>query len=183
MSGAFLHIPASASKFGIKTNLLYDATATVNLGAEVVVAPKWSIDVSGNLNAWSFNDGRRWKHWMVQPEARYWLCDATAGHFFALHAIGGKFNFGHIPFARNIGYHFGNLRDHRYQGWAVGAGVGYGYSWLLGRHWNLEAELGIGWSRASYDEFECEGCGKKIGHRSKNMFLPTKAAINLVYVF
>lgn len=183
LSGVFLHTPASASGFGIKTNLLYDATATVNLGAELRVAPRWSIDVSGNLNAWSFNDGRRWKHWMAQPEARYWFCDAMAGHFVALHAIGGQFNFGHLPFARNIVYDFGNLRDRRYQGWAVGAGVGYGYSWLLGRHWNLEAELGIGWIRAAYDEFECEGCGKKVGSGVKNMVLPTKAAINFVYIF
>ena len=174
---------ASAQQVGIKTNLLYDATATVNLGAEVSVAPRWSIDLSGNFNAWSFNEGRRWKHWMAQPEVRYWLCDATAGHFFAFHALGGQFNFGHLPFARDIVYDFGNLRDHRYQGWAVGAGVGYGYTWLLGRHWNIEAELGIGWIRADYDVFECEGCGKKVDHGVKNMFLPTKAAVNLVYVF
>lgn len=172
-----------AQQVALKTNILYDATATINLGAEFQVAPRWSIDVSGNLNAWNMKDGRRWKHWMAQPEVRYWFCDATAGHFIALHAIGGKYNFGHLPFARDIVYDFANLRDHRYQGWAVGAGVGYGYTWLLGRHWNLEAELGIGWIRATYDEFECEGCGKKVGHGVKNMILPTKAAVNLVYVF
>lgn len=183
LSGVLLSIPTSASGFGVKTNVLYDATATINLGAELRVAPKWSIDVSGNLNAWSFNGGRRWKHWMAQPEVRYWLCDAMAGHFFALHAIGGQFNFGHLPFATDIVYDFSRLRDKRYQGWAVGAGLGYGYSWMLGRHWNFEAELGIGWIRADYDEFECEGCGKKVGEGVKNMILPTKAAINIVYIF
>ena len=174
---------SSAQQFGLKTNLLYYATATVNLGGELRVAPHWSVDLSGNLNAWNMADGRRWKHWMVQPEARYWLCDATTGHFLAVHALGGKFNFGHLPFARDIVYDFGDLRDHRYQGWAVGAGVGYGYSWLLGRHWNLEAELGLGWIHADYDRFECEGCGKKVGSGKKDMFLPTKAAVNIVYVF
>ncbi|WP_304476709.1 DUF3575 domain-containing protein, partial [uncultured Muribaculum sp.] len=31
-----------------KTNLVYDALLTVNLGAEVQLAPRWSLDLSGN---------------------------------------------------------------------------------------------------------------------------------------
>lgn len=181
---AITGLPAHAQELGIKTNLLYDATMTVNLGAELKVAPKWSIDVSGNLNAWTLSHSRRWKHWMVQPEVRYWLCDATAGHFFAAHALGGQFNVGHFGFARDfLGYNFGNLKDHRYQGWYGGAGLGYGYSWILGEHWNVEAEIGVGWIYTHYDVFECEGCGRRVGKGHKNMVLPTKAAINLVYVF
>lgn len=173
-----------AQQFALKTNLLFDATATVNLGAELKVVPRWSIDLSGNLNAWDFSNGRRWKHWMAQPELRYWLCDATAGHFFAIHAIGGKYNFGHLGFARDIlGLPLGELRDHRFQGWMAGGGIGYGYSWILARHWSIEAELAVGYIYTKYDEFECEGCGRKTGNGKKGFFSPTKAAINLVYVF
>ena len=73
----FLAMPrtSSAQNWNIKTNLLYDATATINLGLERSFAPKWSVDLSGNLNAWSIND-HKWKHWMIQPEARYWFCEA-----------------------------------------------------------------------------------------------------------
>lgn len=178
------HLNADAQQFSLKTNILYDATATVNLGAELKVAPKWSIDLSGNFNAWDFADARRWKHWMAQPEVRFWLCDATAGHFLALHALGGQYNFGHLPFARDFaGIDFGRLRDHRYQGWAFGGGIGYGYSWILGQHWNLEAEIAVGYIHATYDEFECEGCGRKTGDGRKGFFSPTKAALNIVYVF
>ena len=46
----------------------YDATATINLGAEIALAPKWTIDVSGNYNAWDWRDNRKWKHFLVQPE-------------------------------------------------------------------------------------------------------------------
>lgn len=180
----FAVLPATAQEVAIKTNLLYDATATVNLGAELKVAPKWSIDLSGNINAWSFSHGQRWKHWLVQPEVRYWLCDATSGHFFAAHALGGQFNFGHLGFAHDIlGIKFSDLRDQRFQGWYTGVGVGYGYSWILGKHWNLEAEIALGWVYAHYDIFECEGCGRKTGKGHKNLFMPTKAALNLVYVF
>ena len=180
MLSAGLH----AQQFALKTNLLYDATATINLGAELKVAPQWSVDLSGNLNAWNFSHGRRWKHWMAQPEVRYWLCDATAGHFFALHAIGGKYNFGHLGGARDIlGLQLGQLRDYRFQGWMAGAGVGYGYSWILGTHCSLEAEIALGYIYTKYDQFECEGCGKKTADGHKGFFSPTKAAINVIYVF
>ena len=65
--------PARAQEIAIKTNFLYDATATVNAGVEIGLAPKWTLDLSGNLNAWSKNEHTKWKHWMVQPEARYWF--------------------------------------------------------------------------------------------------------------
>ena len=80
----------------VKTNLLYDATATINLGAEIPLAQKWSFDLSANFNGWSIND-HLWKHWLLQPEARYWLCDRFSGHFFAMHLLGGQYNFGNNP--------------------------------------------------------------------------------------
>ena len=64
-------LPSAAQDVAVKTNLLYDAALTLNLGAEVRLLPRWTMDVSGNLNAWAVN-GHRWKHWVVQPEFRYW---------------------------------------------------------------------------------------------------------------
>ncbi len=175
-----------AQDIAVKTNLLYDALLTVNAGAEARVAPKWSVDLSGNFNAWTLSHGKKWKHWMVQPEARYWLCDAFAGHFFAAHALGGQYNVGHINMGglNFLGTNLENLKDHRYQGWYGGLGVGYGYSWILSKHFNLEAEIGIGWIYTRFDTFECAGCGRKISRdRSHNYIGPTKAALSLVYIF
>ena len=174
-----------AQDVGIKTNLLYDALLSPTLGVEVGVAPKWSLDLSGTLNAWTVNN-KNWKQWMVQPEARYWFCRRFSGSFIALHAIGGQYNFGNL----NIGGHnfLGTdlklLEDHRLQGWMAGAGVAYGYSWILARHWNLEAEIGIGWIYTRYDMFRCANCGKKVKDNVPHNYVgPTKAAINLIYVF
>ena len=169
---------------GIKTNLLYDALLSPTLGVEVGLAPKWSLDVSGTVNAWNVND-RRWRQWMVQPEARYWFCQRYDGHFLALHGIGGQYNFGNLdlPF-KFLGTNFRELKEHRLQGWMAGAGIGYGYSWILGRHWNLEAEIGVGWIYTRYDEYECMGCGKKLKEDvPHNYFGPTKAAVNIIYIF
>ena len=152
---------------------------------EFGLAPKWSLDVSGNFNAWTILNSARWKHWAVQPEARYWFCDRFSGHFLAVHLHGGLYNVGSIKNKLNfLGTDFSKLTNQRFQGWFAGAGVAYGYSWILGKHWNLEAEIGFGYSYTVYDKFECAGCGKKIEEGIDHHYVgPTKAAINLVYLF
>ena len=176
---------AKAQNVAVKTNLLYDAAATINAGVEVGLAPKWTLDVSGNFNGWTMSDDRKWKHWMIQPEARYWFCDRFAGHFLGIHAHGGQVNIGHLDYGfKFLGTDFSKLTDHRFQGWFAGGGIAYGYTWILGRHWNLEAELGIGYSYTRYDKYECAGCGEQVEEdKTHHYFGPTKAAINLVYVF
>lgn len=169
----------------IKSNILYDLTATISAGIEVGLAPRWSIDVSGNFNAWTMKNDRRWKHYLVQPEVRYWLCDRFMGHFLALHLHGGQYNFGGIKNSINfLGTNLSNLTTHRYQGWFAGAGIGYGYAFVLGRHWNLELEAGIGYAYTVFDEFECAGCGRKVNtDLNHHYFGPTKLAVNFVYLF
>lgn len=174
-----------AQDVAIKTNIIYDALLTPTLGVEVGVAPKWSLELNGSLNDWTVNE-KKWKQWMVQPEARYWLCQRFSGHFFGLHGIGGQFNFGNLNFGgyNFLGTNLKQLEDHRLQGWMAGAGLAYGYSWILGKHWNIEAELGIGWIFSKYDVYKCQGCGKKIEEdKTHNYYGPTKAALNLIYVF
>lgn len=168
----------------VKTNLLYDATLTVNAGAEVGLAPRWSFDLSGNYNGWSVNH-HKWKHWLVQPELRYWFCDHFAGHFVGIHALGGQYNLGNIKNSINfLGSDFSKLTDRRYQGWYVGAGIAYGYSFILNRHLNLELEAGFGYIYTRYDVFNCEGCGRKVAEDKPHHYVgPTKAAVNLVYAF
>ena len=39
---------AKAQTVAVKSNILYDATATVNLGAEIAFNRHWSLDISGN---------------------------------------------------------------------------------------------------------------------------------------
>lgn len=67
----FVFVSISAQKIAVKTNILYDVTTTLNIGAEFRVAPKWTIDLSGNYNPFNLGNDRKMKHWLVQPEARY----------------------------------------------------------------------------------------------------------------
>lgn len=177
---------AEAGDFAVKTNLLYDATANVNIGIEGVVAPRWSIDVNGDLNAWTLSGGKRWKHWFAQPEVRYWFCEALNGNFVGLELHGGQFNVGSIGFLdfKFLGTDFASLKHNRYQGWFAGAGITYGHAWMLAKHWNIEAEIGIGWAYMRYDIYPCRKCGNKLAeNKPHNYFGPTKGALNIVYIF
>ena len=174
-----------SQEVAIKTNILYDAAATVNLGVEFGMHPRWTMDISGNYNGWIMPQERRWKHWMAQPEARYWFCEKFGGHFLGIHAHGGMYNFGNLGNNLNVlGTNYSLLSNERFQGWFVGAGVGYGYAWILGKHWNFEAEIGIGYSYTRYDRFPCAECGDIIEHNvPHHVFGLTKLALNFVYVF
>lgn len=182
---AFWTTTHAQSGVGIKTNMLYDATATVNLGVEIGLAPRWTFDVSANYNGWTLSHDRRWKHWAIQPEARYWFCDRFAGHFVGAHIHGGQYNIGGIDGVYNLfGTDARKLRDTRYQGWFAGAGIAYGYAWILNRNWNFETEIGIGYSYTRYDRYPCAKCGTKIqDDASHNYVGPTKVAVNMIYVF
>lgn len=177
-------LSGEAQTVGIKTNLLYDATASPSLGVELGIAPKWTLDVSGSLNGWNVNR-HKWKHWLVQPEARYWFCERFQGNFLGFHAIGGQFNLGNISGLKDfLGTRFSELKDHRVQGWGIGAGIAYGHAWALAKHWNLEAEIGLGWIYTRYDKYPCATCGSKERDNAVHNYVgPTKAAINLVYIF
>ena len=83
-----------------------------------------------------------------------------------------------------FGLDYSPLTDYRFEGWGVGAGIAYGYAFILGKHWNLELEAGFGYIYTEYDRFECQKCGKKIDEDIPAYYVgPTKASIGIVFLF
>jgi len=183
---ALTYVPSvSAQKFAIKTNLLEATIGTFNLGGEMSVAPKWTVELYGRYNPWTFSDNKKWKYWQIQPAIRYWFCEKMNGHFIGLHLIGGEYNIGNLDWNSGfLGSGFSNVKDYRVEGFYVGSGLDYGYSWMLGRHWNMEAEVGLGYIFTQYDKYRCPKCGEKLETNSNHNYVgPTKVALNLIYVF
>ncbi len=168
-----------AQDMALKTNLLYWGTTTPNLSWELGLGKKTSIELTGAFNPWTLKKetNKKIKHWMVMPEFRYWFCERFNGHFLGLHTGYAFYNVSgvRIPFEPK------HTKDHRYQGWATGAGLAYGYSWVLGSRFNIEATLGIGYIFTKYDKFDCATCGKFRGSQDKHYFGPTKAAVSIIY--
>lgn len=170
----------AAQDMAVKTNLLYWATTTPNAGLEFGLADKWTLDISGGYNPWTLSKekNKKIKHWLVMPEARYWLCEKFNGHFFGLHTGYTFYNVSNvrIPFVSK------STKEHRYQGWAVGGGISYGYSWVVGKRLNIEANAGFGYFFTKFDKYNCATCGKFKGTRDKHYIGPTKAGLSLIYM-
>lgn len=165
---------AAAQELGIKTNLLYDATSTINLGLEVGLRNRWTLDVSANYNGWLAGEKIRLKHWLLQPEARYWLSENFNGHFLGVHAHVAGVDMGGTKFPLVNG-------EGRYKGYLYGAGISYGYQVILSERLSLEATIGFGYARVDYDRYSCKTCTDKSGPYHKNYIGPTKAGISLIY--
>ena len=165
---------ANSQTVAVKSNLLYDATSTINLGLEFAVAPKWSLEFPVNYNPWDFGENRKLKHWMIQPEVRRWFCQAFNGHFVGLHGHIGGYNLGGVELV--------GLKDYRYEGSFYGAGLSYGYHWILSSRLSIEATIGLGYALLDYTKFKCEKCAEKIKDNTKNYLGPTRAGGSLIYI-
>jgi len=203
----FLIVPLSASgqKIALKNNLLGDVVAIPNLSLELRMAPKWTIDISATYNpfVWSGGNGlkTKWapemveaggwmmKHWVVQPEVRYWTCEAFNGFFIGAHAFFGEHNITGIKLPP-ISFGGGDdgagtlVPEKRYQGnyWGIGASVGH--QWILSDRWNIEASIGAGYVSMKHNEINpLDACDiyteSAVGF---SMIWLTKATISIVYI-
>ena len=181
-------------RFAVKTNLLHDAAGSVNLGVEAGIAPKWTVQLAGSFNDWKTGD--RWlNHMLVSPEARYWFCERFAGTFVSVHGHAGTATLGRFwDFSRYYSK-FPNLDTFMLKDATVlGLGVGIGHAFVLGRHWNLEMELGLGYMYAKGDEYELSVKADGAHYLPDNAIPvlegsvfdylgPTKVAVSIVYLF
>lgn len=158
-----------AQEIVLKTNLISWMTTTANVGMEMKIAPKWSAEVNIMYKPWSMlSDNRKMKGFLIQPEVRYWLCQSFYKHFLGLHLHYGQYN--------------GGFSEYRYQGDLYGAGLSYGYQWILGRNWNIEANVGLGYAKMSYDKYQRPKCGLFIGEGRTNYLGITKLSVSVVYI-
>lgn len=156
-----------AQKWAVKSNLAYWGTLTPNLGTEFALGRKTTLDIIGAYNPFTLSNNRQLKMWGIQPEFRWWTCNRFAGHFFGIHAHYGDYNAG--------------IKTYTYDGWLAGGGVSYGYNWVLGKRWNFEAEIGVGYAYMKYDRYLREKCQRFIDNSSHNYFGPTKVGLSFVY--
>lgn len=121
-----------------KNNLVYDALLTPNLSVELSLGKKWTLDTQVGMNFFFYESDataggyktRKWSHWLVQPEIRYWTCETFNGWFLGLHAHGGQMNVGGINIPFIIQNHSKEMKDYRYEGYftvgvSVRATIGY----------------------------------------------------------
>ncbi len=183
-------VDAGAQKVGLKTNLLYAATGTVNFAPEIAVGPRTTLDIVATCNIPGllyYGDkalNRKLWHWTAQPEIRFWHTEAFNRGFVGIHAGGGAFDAGGINLPLGI---FPDFGTHRYEGWMAGLGVSYGWQWWVSPHWNFEATLGFGYLYLVYNRFGgAGGSASQIIDQPNfvdHYFGPTKIGLSFSYLF
>lgn len=165
--------------FAIKTNLLYDMTASISLGAEFRVGKKLTLELPVTYNPWTYSENKKAKLFMVQPELRFWGHEPFNRHFFGVNLLYAVYNTGglDLPFGM-----WPSLKDSRYEGHLYGGGVTVGHSWIISNRFNLEGTLGVGYFYSDYKKYDCPTCGDKLKRGTKHYFGPTKIGLSLVFI-
>lgn len=170
-----------AQSFALRNNLLYDVTLTPNLGADIRIDSLWTIGAVVGINAWDVDKtkNKKWRHLLIEPNVRRWLNRTPfSKSYLEGDLIYSHFNVGNttIPFSL-----YDAVKEKRLQGDLFALGGKYGYSWILARHWRVEAEAGIAIGYAWFKEYECATCGQQLGEGDRIFLLP-QLGINVVYI-
>jgi hypothetical protein len=161
----------------VGNNLLYDATLTPNLRLGFRLSDHWSMGLTAGYRPWPTDDdtNTKWRHLLLSPDVRYWFDGVNTGHFVGGNLIYAHYNMANVdPIIYNID------KSVRRQGDLGAIGAFYGYSWNLGRYWNLEAVIGAAIGYTKYGRYECGHCGRKLS-TEKKLFAMPQAALNIVY--
>jgi len=167
-------------KIALRTNLLYDATLSPNLGFDIRISPKMTAGLLAGINAWDIDKtaNKKWRHMLFSLRARRYNDSIFHKGYFEGDLIYSHYNVGNtkIPFGL-----YPAVKDRRLQGDLVALGGKYGYSWILARNWRIEAEAGIAVGYAWFKEYDCPHCGTFLGNDCRIFLLP-QLGINVVYI-
>ena len=157
----------------ISTNLLYDALAVPNLGIEFYLGKNYSVKANWMYAWWSRDNRHRyWRAYGGDLDVRRWFGGTRplTGHHIGIYGqmLTYDFEFG------GKGYQGGK--------WTWGAGLSYGYSLPVSRHFNIDFTIGLGYLGGEYKKYHpADGCYVWDSTHSLNWFGPTKAEVSFVW--
>lgn len=161
-----------AQRLALKTNTLEYLILSPNLTVEARLSRALSIQLGVAANPVTKPiAGLRASNFRVEPELRYWFNRPMARHFIAVSATAGFYSI--------------HIKDHIYRGDVVAAGLSYGYSFVLSKHWNMETEIGVGLGHFRGYNYKNTGAGSIPARPNFSRFLPVPVRFGLTfgYVF
>ena len=162
--------------FALKTNLLYDMALIPNLGVEFHLGKGWALGLDYNHAWWSLADKDYfWRVCGGGIDVRKYFGKASAvrplsGHHLGLYAQ--AFTYDIETGGR------GQMSDLTYSG-----GLEYGYSLPVGKAFNIDFGIGLGYAGGEYKVYDPEDdCYVWKETRQRHYMGPTKAEISLVWI-
>lgn len=122
---------AYSQRVGIGTNALYWATLTPNANVHLRMSQRTSLNLEFAARPKVSIKGTNLTFANFSPEVRFWLT-----------RNGGPRMFWGV--ALQSALYAGQWSEQTYRGSMVGAGPTFGFTWMLGERFNLEATLGAG---------------------------------------
>jgi hypothetical protein len=161
----------------LKTNLLYDAVTVPNVGLEVPLGTVWSVGANWMYAWWSNGAKHRYlrtyggdvelRRWFSpKHRSRTWMCGHHVGVYGQMLTYDVEWG--------GMGY----------QGdrWTWAVGLSYGYSLPVGKHFNIDFTLGVGYLQGDYMKYNPQDdCYVWDSTHGRKWFGPTKAEISLVW--
>ena len=165
---------ASAQQIGVKTNALMWTALTPNVGCEVVVGQRSSLDLSifGHYDPYGLES----RLFALQPEYRYWFSGRPmTREFVGVSAMVADYDM--------------IIKNHVYDGSAGSLGLIGGYAFSLSRSWRLELCGGVAilgfrqkqyYKHDNYDDYfiEMESPLNSWGYK----LFPAKLGVTFTYI-
>lgn len=143
----------------VKTNLLNWGVCAPNLALELVTGDRHSFVVSGSYMRKLYQ--KNFNGWMLMPEYRFWLSGRPLVRtYIGVAAFGGNYS------DQSGIFRTGKAQNGSYAGLAATGG----YSFYLGKRWNLELTAGVGLCAAHRMVYG-------IGEREPENFEPLKFSV------
>lgn len=158
-----------AQRVALKTNALYWATLSPNLGTEFRISRHYTLNLEVAGNPFKISDKFKTHFAGASPELRYWFSGRPQTRHFA----------GIMGLA--AGYSLG-INDVHHRGTAWGGGLTYGYSFVLSKRWSLETSVGAGVLKIEEKKYHTGDEVPATANRSKIIFAPMKLGISFVYI-
>lgn len=169
----------------VRTNMLYDVLALPNIGAEFYLGKNISLGANWLYGWWSRRPAHRyWRAYGGEVFARRWFgrkanAKPLTGHHIGIYGQLYTYDFQFGRKGEMGGKPCGSLWDQCL--WA--AGVEYGYSLPLGKRFNMDFSLGVGYTQGKYQEYKrIDDCNVWQRTKMRKYFGPTKLEISLVWL-
>lgn len=167
--------------FAVTTNALYDLALTPNFGYEIPIG-----------NSFSFFSDYTFPWWITRDNSRAWQMlkwDIGGRWYFSRHDKDDRFDIlnGHyLGIDLSSGYYDLEPRHEGYQGEFQMYSGQYGYAWVLGKHWRVDANIGLGVMATHFRYYKGDSQDKHLvyQHHGKLVWIgPVHAGVSFKYLF
>ena len=162
----------NAQRIALTTNIVEDIVLIPNIGVDIVMTDKQTLSLDTSFAPYKISQNLYNKSLTFRAGYKYWLNQAFYAHYLGVDVVATSYDLKYKNFTAKNEY--------------VALGVGYGYSFILGKRLNLVPCIGLGLSYGNsydgYDHMAKPGEGVMASKTSGVKPVITRLGITIQYV-